>query len=352
MCLLPPNTSNFPLVVKAETVRFDWRAFCTEHNVPFVTSGPNTARGHVSIRCPFCGDGDPSQHMGLSLDRNDPAWGCFRNSAHRGRNPRRLVQRLLGISFAEAWRKVEQQQGATADSAELERSTQALIALADRQEHRAENCPPWPTEFKPVIPGRGYAGQFITYLERERGFIGHAGEVSERYGLHYALTGDYAWRLIFPIHEADGRLLGWTGRDIRPKAWLRYRSSAPLPQRALYNAHLAARSEGDTLVVVEGPVDAIKVDYFGAPFGVAAVATLGTALPAERRAALASFCRRFERVALLFDEETLTEVLGLVPELAEASGRDVLLWRPGAKDPGAMGEDAIREFLGHHLAEA
>lgn len=333
-------------------MRFDWQRFCIAHNVPFVTSGPNTARGHISIKCPYCGESDHSQHMGLSLDRNDAAWGCFRNSKHRGRNPRRLIQRLLNVSFEEAV-QIAKEQATTSDEGELDRAMDRLRADPRREAAPAFKEALFPRDFKPLIPGRGYTAKFLSYLEdphpKGRGFGEHSGPVCERYGVHYALSGDMAWRLIFPIHDSDGRLLGWTGRDIRPNAWLRYKTTEALPNRVLYNAHLAARSEGDTLVIVEGPVDAVKVDYFGAALGCTAVATLGTALPRERKAALASAARRFDRVALLFDEGTLSEVLSLAPELSEASGREVELWRPGHKDPGAMSQAQIVEFLHNHL---
>lgn len=331
-------------------IKFDWRAFCAQHSIAFVTSGPNTSRGNISVRCPWCGEADRSGHMGLSLDRNDPVWGCFRNAKHRGRNPRRLVQRLLCVSFDEAWRIVGAQ-AQTADDGELSASIKRLQEGPEGG-GATRSTPPalaYPPDFKPVL-GRAYGKQFLAYLEKQRGFSSDClGEVCERYGLHYALSGDFAWRLIFPIHDADGRLLGWTGRDIRPSAWLRYRTTDALPNRVLYNAHLAARSDAETLVIVEGPVDAVKVDYFGASLGVAAVATLGTSLPRERRAALATLCRRFKRAALLFDEGTLPEVTSLAPELSETSGVDVALWRPGVKDPGDMSSTQVVKFLYDHL---
>lgn len=327
-------------------IRFDWHAFCATYNVAFVTSGPNTARGHISIRCPYCGEADRSQHMGLSLDPADPVWGCFRNSAHRGRNPRRLVQKLLGLSFDEAQRLVGTQAPPT-DDGSMEAAIQRLGAVEEEREE-PDAALAFPAEFKAVVPGRGYADRFIAYLEG-RGFLGAAGEVCDRYGLHYALTGDFAWRLIFPIHDVDGRPIGWTGRDIRPSAWLRYRTSTPLPNRVLYNAHLAVRNTGGMLVVVEGPVDALKVDYYGRALGVTSVATLGTALPRERRAALASLAQRFKRTALLFDDDTLSEATGLVAEVSETMGGEVELWRSGAKDPGGMPPEEIKGFLNSRI---
>ena len=69
----------------------------------------------------------------------------------------------------------------------------------------------------------------------------------------------------------------------------------------------------------------------------------------ERRAALATLCRRFKRAALLFDEGTLPEVTSLAPELSETSGVPVALWRPGVKDPGDMSSAQIVKFLYDHL---
>ncbi len=80
--------------------RFDWLSFIKAHKIPYVTSGPNTAKNHISIKCCWCGNDDPSEHLGLSLNENAPAWGCLRNQKHRGQNVMFLVQKLrdnLGI---------------------------------------------------------------------------------------------------------------------------------------------------------------------------------------------------------------------------------------------------------------
>lgn len=336
-------------------MRFDWQGFCSKNRVQFVTHGPNTARGHISIHCPYCGNADTSQHMGLSLEQRRPFWGCFRNARHRGGNPRRLVQKLLGCSYAEAVAIVKGTQAA--DSGELDRMLLALAAPA-RQAPQAANDAhrTLPGGCKPIVPLQGYAGRFLSYLEAPapigRGFGIDAERVCSIYGLNYCLVGDQEWRVVFPIRNHLGDLVGWTGRDIRPAATLRYLSCSDLPHRAVFNIDRACRSEADTLVIVEGPVDAIKIDHFGAELGVAAVGTLGTALPPERVSVLANLARRFDRVALLFDEDTLPEVLSLAPMLGELASRDVWLWRPGLKDPGTMTGQQVQEFLNHQMGEA
>lgn len=339
---------------------FDWRSFCSQYSVHFVTSGPNTARGHISVNCPFCGKSDPSQHMGLSLSKREPVWGCLRNSGHRGRNPRRLVQKLLGCTFEEAQRIVDVQQSAS-NEGDLEASIARLQESAELEQEapaRIRKALAWPKEFREVVPSvNSYSKKFLAYVQ-SRGFSEEdAVEVCGRYLLHYSLTGDQAWRLIFPIFNfassylhGEQELAGWTGRDIRDGAWLRYRTSVDLPNEVVYNSHLAFNSMNRTLVIVEGPVDAVKMDYYGAKQGVSAVATLGTALPAERKAALAMLIPKFNRVFCLFDEETLAVATELVGELSEIARQEVKLWQPPAgKDAGAMSPVHIEEYLRSHL---
>ena len=78
----------------------DWIRLFEANNIPWVSRGPNTKRGEVSIKCPWCGEDDPSEHLGISLDKEN--WGCLRSIRHRGRRPYALVQALLGCSYAQA----------------------------------------------------------------------------------------------------------------------------------------------------------------------------------------------------------------------------------------------------------
>ena len=74
----------------------DVLTFLDHNRIPYRTNGPNCAKGHVVIKCPFCGDEDPSEHLGIQLSTG--YWGCWRNSSHRGRRPHRLIMRLLGCN--------------------------------------------------------------------------------------------------------------------------------------------------------------------------------------------------------------------------------------------------------------
>ncbi len=79
---------------------FDWVKFLEFNNIEYITRGPNLARQNLGIQCPFCGEEDPSAHMGISLLGH--GWSCWRNKSHSGRQPHRLIQKLLGCSWQEA----------------------------------------------------------------------------------------------------------------------------------------------------------------------------------------------------------------------------------------------------------
>src|ERR1700749_2815452 len=81
---------------------FDWVYFLESRGIEYSDRGPSTSRGNVYIHCVFCGDEDQGRHMGVSILGR--GWGCWKNSAHRGIAPTRLIQALLGCSWDEAAR--------------------------------------------------------------------------------------------------------------------------------------------------------------------------------------------------------------------------------------------------------
>src|SRR6266436_4570111 len=103
-----------------------WEKFLTDYNIEFVTHGPNTKRGEVSVKCPWCGDDDPSQHLGISLERE--AWGCHRNAQHRGKAPAWLIKALIDCTSTQAQLLVRQYGQSDPDGFE---EAMAQLALGD-----------------------------------------------------------------------------------------------------------------------------------------------------------------------------------------------------------------------------
>ena len=42
---------------------FDVLEFLDDRGIPYVTEGKNVSYGWAEINCPFCPDGDPSEHL-------------------------------------------------------------------------------------------------------------------------------------------------------------------------------------------------------------------------------------------------------------------------------------------------
>ena len=87
-------------------------------------------------------------------------------------------------------------------------------------------------------------------------------------------------RLMFPLHNRQGKLIGFAGRVIDASQKPKYMNSPETPlfhkQKELYGLHqvLAKQQNPDFILVVEGYLDVISLFQFGLPN---AVATMGTA---------------------------------------------------------------------------
>lgn len=92
-------------------------------------------------------------------------------------------------------------------------------------------------------------------------------------------------RIMIPIHDARGRVIGFGGRAISANADAKYINSAEGPHfdkgRTLFNLHRAAPASRDKrrLVIVEGYFDAIALDGVGV---AEVIAPMGTALTPEQ----------------------------------------------------------------------
>jgi len=102
-------------------------------------------------------------------------------------------------------------------------------------------------------------------------------------------------RLVIPIHNADGELVAYCGRSV-DRTLPRYRvPSALAKSEILFNMHRAASGGDNSVIVVEGFFDCMKVHQAGIP---AVVGLMGSALYEPQRQALLG---RFSRVVLFLD---------------------------------------------------
>ena len=112
-----------------------------------------------------------------------------------------------------------------------------------------------------------------------------AAGLATRYEGKEGLQGRLAERLIFPIHDAQGRAIGFGGRALAADAKAKYLNSPETPlfrkRESLYNVHRARAHafKHKTLFVVEGYMDVIALADVGCQH---AAAPLGTAISEQQ----------------------------------------------------------------------
>lgn len=187
-------------------------------------------------------------------------------------------------------------------------------------------------------------GEEERQLLTEGGMLIHQPEQNKRYDR-------FRHRIMFPIHDLRGRVIGFGGRvlgDDKPK----YLNSPETPVfhkgRELYGLYEAKQAHRDLprLLVVEGYMDVVALAQFGIRYGVA---TLGTACGEEH---LALAFKHTREVVFCFDgdqagrtaaERALAAALPVMED-----GRQVkFLFLPQGEDPDTLVRQVGAEKFSH-----
>ncbi len=168
--------------------------------------------------------------------------------------------------------------------------------------------------------------------------------VDEKRGMY-----DKFWnRVIFPIMDVNGRVIGFGGRvmgDGKPKYLNSPETKVFDKSRNLYGLNVARTARKRNILVCEGYMDVISMHQAGF---TNAVASLGTALTSQH----ASLLRRYtEEVILTYDsdEAGVKAALRAIPLLKEAGVSAKVLSMKPYKDPDefikAEGAEAFQERI-------
>ncbi|MHB1398099.1 MAG: DNA primase [Trichloromonadaceae bacterium] len=288
--------------------------------LPLKRSGAN----HSGL-CPFHAEKTPS----FNVNGPRQIFHCF--GCGVGGNVFSFLMRMEGLSFPEAVRRMGERVGIEVAEESLspaeERRREELEqlgrinAVAAEFYHKILLDDPEGATGRRYLRERGYDGEIARQFQlgfaparwdaltrhlSEKGFA--AEQVRDTLGLIRAGNEGREYdlfrnRLLFPIHDLNGRVAAFGGRvldDALPK----YINSpeSPLYHKGrllfgLYQAREAMRHRGEG-IVVEGYFDQLALVRAG--FGQA-VATCGTALTAEHARLLKRYCGR---LLLLFDQDS------------------------------------------------
>jgi len=175
-------------------------------------------------------------------------------------------------------------------------------------------------------------------------------EVCKLYQLAYALDGDMMGRLIVPAY-CGGKLRGYQGRAISKHAENRYltRPFGRDGKCLLYNYDNAWASGGKWLILVEGPLDMMKLDYHGRRHGIRATCGAGVNMIDEQMTMVLRLSKKFDQTGVLYDPAASQAALGIVSRLALVNAH-FIPHPEDSEDPGAMTERQVTAFCSRLLA--
>jgi DNA primase len=157
----------------------------------------------------------------------------------------------------------------------------------------------------------------------------------------YPGPGLMSGRVVIPIHDERGRLVAYAGRAVDGSE-PRYRFPAGFGKsQVLFNFCRAAATRSDTVLVVEGFFDCLRVSHAGFE---SVVALMGTELYEHPAQLLRD---RFQRVALMLDGDAAGR---LGRDRAAARLRDScevrVIGLPEGAQPDQLPDRALRELIG------
>ena len=319
---------------------FNWKQFLRRHKINYVTSGPNVSKGFIAVRCPFCGEADPSEHMTIKLGGS--FWRCWRNHSHGGSSRAVLIRRLLRCTEEEARRFAEEEvtvAPATDELAErLSRLRSGLLLEVPKNKVLE-----FPRGFMSLMSDNSMASAFVGYM-RQRGYRKSEVEwLVQAYDLRYTIVGDFAWRLIIPVCDREGVLQTWTGRAVSANVEPRYKTLSVRDGPALMATSstllglplLWAAPSPRALIICEGPFDAMRMTASGYALGVYATCLFGLQVHPDQRTLLQELGTHFSQLYLLLDTPAQLQRLPLGNQFFPLSLKPLEL-PSGVKDPGDL----------------
>jgi DNA primase len=342
-------------------------------NIVDVVSGYTSLRKrgatHTGL-CPFHQEKTPS--FTVSADKG--LYYCF--GCGEGGDVVRFLERMENLSFSEAIEQlgerfgvpVEFEEGAGPDAGRKDRETRLLLALEKAATFYQRFL--WETESGRVareyLEKRGLGEQVCRAFrvgyspDNWRGLHSRAAKEGftdrelDEAGLLVRQTGKtydrFRGRLMFPLVDHRGRVLGFGGRTLKDET-PKYLNSpeGPLYQKGhlLYGLYQARRAiaDADEVVVVEGYTDVLGLVQAGV---ANVVASMGTALT---DAQIGLMMRFTGNVTFMFDADRAgTEAILRSGELARGhSLRPLVAVLPGGRDPADIvvqgGKEAVSQVM-------
>ncbi len=326
-----------------------------DKSVPLKKAGAN-----YSACCPFHNEKSPS----FTVSPTKQFYHCFGCGAHG--TAIGFVMEYQGLSFVEAIQELARMAGMTVPQEERSPNQPAQKVVIGLQESLQQAANFYKAELKKspraidYLKARGLSGVVAAkfqigyapagwqnlkaaFPQYDNEALSVAGLVVENeQGHRYDRFRD---RIMFPIHDQKGQVIGFGGRVINPEDTPKYYNSPETPVfqkgHELYGLFLARRAIRDAgrALVVEGYMDVVALAQYGIEYAVAA---LGTATTPYH---ITKLMRQADEVVFCFDGDKAglsaawRAAMNALPALTD-SLKLSFLFLPKEHDPDSY----VREF--------
>ena len=312
-----------------------WDKLVRDYNISYRRGSGGT---NIEVHCPYCGDSDRSKHLGLHLEST--SYGCWKGkSLHSGRNPAKLIRKLLNVSEEEALTISLNYFDISDYDFTKDKGRNRLLTTVQ--------LPEIPAEFRKFATN---SAEYLNLSEPDRLMQSQIGQylklrgydpifITQRFKLMFASSGDFVYRAIIPIFW-NKNIMTWTSRTIISDVNPRYKASKTSiysPDMFLFDSDNL--TGGRALLVCEGVMDAMKVTSCMIP-GVHATALFGMELSDQQMALLMSWSEIYDRIYLCLDKAEIKKSMSLQQKLSWYVP-NIQVLSPNQKD---FGETPISEL--------
>ena len=289
---------------------FDIKSYLKDRGIKISDGGKNVSSRYIGIKCMWCGD--KSDHLGVDI--NTKIFKCWRCS--RTGPASLIVMSIEKCSFTRAESIMKEYIDLRlAKGIQKERKTNYLYSLPK------EATKEFPSIHLDYLKGRNFIPEVII----------------PKYDLYSCYNlGDYKFRIIIPV-IMEGKIVGFTSRDVTNKMPDRYKTSAP-SDKWVYNID-NCKSE---VIIVEGPTDVWRL-------GDNTICILGSSFSDFQLMTIKNAGIRMAYILFDAEEEAQRRAWNMGVDL-DMIGIDSTILSLDKGDPGEMSQDDAnkikREILG------
>ncbi len=334
-----------------------------DKSVPLKKAGAN-----FTACCPFHNEKSPS----FTVSPTKQFYHCFGCGAHG--TAISFLMEYNGLSFVEAVHELAKQVGLIVPQEKRDANKPAKKEVVGLQEAMQTAAVYYKAELKKsqraieYLKGRGLSGQIAAkfqvgyapagwqnlqsiFPDYDNDVLTTAGlVVQNEKGKRYDRFRD---RIMFPIHNHKGEVIGFGGRVINPEDTPKYYNSpeTPLFQKGheLYGLFVARRAIRDAgrALVVEGYMDVVALAQYGIDYAVAALGTATTPFH------ITKLMRQTDEVVFSFDGDQAGRTaawraaMNALPALSDGL-KLRFMFLPTGHDPDSY----VREFGKEHFEQA